>query len=105
MKGGRRGAMNRMNESLVHDFRERLSWSEEASTEPFWNAVYHKAFPNLVNHMQCIGDTVSQRMGIDRVLFLTNGKTLYVDEKKRQREYNDILLEYISVDTTGRLAG
>lgn len=85
---------------MSHNFNERLAWSEQASTEPFWDAVYRKAFPNLVNHMQCTGDTVSQRHGIDRVLHLSNGKTLYVDEKKRGKDYGDILLEYVSVDKT-----
>jgi hypothetical protein len=85
----------------LHDFQERLLWSEDASGEPFWDAVYRKAFPNLVNHMQCNGNTTSQRMGVDRVLHLSNGRTLYIDEKKREREYDDILLEYVSVDSTG----
>jgi hypothetical protein len=84
----------------IHDFRERLAWSEAASTEPFWDAVYRKAFPNLVNHMQASGDTHSQRLGIDRVLILANGRTLYIDEKKRSQEYGDILLEYLSNDVT-----
>lgn len=51
--------------------------------------------------MQCKGNTDSQRQGIDRVIHLSNGKTLYVDEKKREKDYGDILLEYISVDRTG----
>jgi len=84
----------------MHDFKAQLEYSEQASCEPFWGKIYHKAFPSLVNHMPCAGDTKSQRMGIDRVLFLANGQTLYVDEKKRRADYNDILLEYISVDTT-----
>lgn len=84
----------------AHDFKTQLAWSEKASTEPFWDAVYRKAFPNLVNHMQCTGDTSSQRQGVDRVIHLSNSKTLYVDEKKRQQVWPDILLEYISVDRT-----
>lgn len=85
----------------IHDFENRLAYSERASAEPFWDAVYRKAFSNLVNHMQCSGNTESQRQGVDRVLHLANGKTLYVDEKKREKDYPDILLEYVSVDTTG----
>lgn len=84
----------------THEFKERLSWSEAAGHEPFWNAVYGKAFPNLVNHMMCSGDTQSQRMGIDRILYLGNGLTVAIDEKKRDKDYGDMLLEYISVDTT-----
>lgn len=85
----------------VHVFKERLARSEAQGDEPFWNAVYSKAFYNLVNHMTCTGDTQSQRQGIDRILHLAGGQTLYIDEKKRDKDYPDILLEYISVDTTG----
>jgi hypothetical protein len=85
----------------VHNFAEQLAFSEKASEEPFWDAVYRKAFPNLVNHMLASGDVKSQRMGVDRVLFLANGKTLYIDEKKRRDTYTDILLEYMSVDNKG----
>lgn len=90
-----------MSIATVHDFKERLAFSEAASTEPFWDAVYRKAFPDLVNHMQTTGATDSQRSGIDRVLHLRNGRTIYIDEKKREQEYPDILLEFVSVDTTG----
>lgn len=87
----------------VHDFKEELNYSEKASDELFWFEVYKKAFPNMVNCMPCNGNTQSQRMGIDRAIFLANGKTLYIDEKKRRKTYRDILLEYISSDTTNAL--
>lgn len=88
-------------EPRLHNFRERLEWGECQKDEPFWDVVYRKAFPNLVNHMPTPGDVASQRMGIDRVVFLANGRSIMIDEKKRGKEYNDILLEYVSVDTTG----
>ena len=84
----------------IHNFTEQLEYSEEASDELFWNNVYRKAFPNMVNCMLASGDVKSQRMGIDRVVFLSNSKALYIDEKKRRKDWGDILLEYISVDTT-----
>jgi len=84
-----------------HDFARSLAWGECQKDEAFWDVVYRKAFPNLVNHMPTPGDVASQRMGIDRVIFLANGRTIQIDEKKRGKEYGDILLEYISVDTTG----
>jgi len=40
-------------------------------------------------------------MGIDRIIMLANGQSISIDEKKRGKVYGDILLEYISVDTTG----
>lgn len=84
---------------MIHDFKERLHMSELASDEPFWEAIYKKAFPNFVNMMTCQGDTVAQRQGIDRVIVLSSGKIIKIDEKKREKEYPDILLEYISVDS------
>lgn len=47
------------------------------------------------------GDVACQRDGVDRVIVLANGKVLKIDEKKREREYSDILLEYISSDARG----
>ena len=84
-----------------HDFNERLNYSEQAGHEDFWNAIYEKAFPSMVFHKLCTGNCQGQFLGIDRVIQLSSGKTLYIDEKKREQEYGDILLEYISVDTTG----
>lgn len=86
---------------MTHDFNERLSMSERASDEPFWDSIYRSAFPDLINHMTTTGNTQSQRLGIDRILHLSSGRTLYIDEKKRESVYSDILLEYLSVDTTG----
>lgn len=90
----------------VHDFRQDLKFSEAASDETFWDAIYRKAFPNLVGHFLCKGDTQSQHMGIDRIIHLANGRTYQIDEKKRRpnpltgKEYSDILLEYLSNDAT-----
>jgi hypothetical protein len=84
----------------MHDFRERLSYSAKCSDEPFWEQVYREAFPGLVNHMPCPGDYDSQRMGIDRILLLSNGQELRIDEKKRERDYGDFLFEYLSNDQT-----
>jgi len=85
----------------IHNFREQLNYSEVASDELFWLEVYRKAFPNMVASALCSGDTISQRMGIDRAIILANGKTLYIDEKKRKEVWTDILLEFVSVDTSG----
>lgn len=85
---------------VIHNFQQQRKYSEEASDEPFWEEVYRKAFPNMVNKMFCPGDWESQRMGIDRVLMLSNGFIIKIDEKKRARDRKDILLEYLSNDVT-----
>jgi len=40
-------------------------------------------------------------MGIDRLILLSSGQVLRIDEKKRATDYDDILLEYLSNDVTG----
>jgi len=79
----------------ARDFHADNRYSLAASEEVFWMAVYRKAFSNLLRCELCT-DLTKQRQGIDRVLYLSNGRTLYIDEKKRAREYSDILLEYTS---------
>lgn len=86
---------------MTRKFEDDLAYSEAASEEPFWQAVYEKAFPSMVNCMLGSGDTDSQRQGVDRVILLSNGRILKIDEKKRRKVYNDINLEYLSSDVSG----
>lgn len=90
-----------MGQSSVSDFATDLRFSIEASDEPFWDAVYRKAFPTMVAHAPVTGKSQAQLLGIDRVITLASGKTLYIDEKKRREVYPDILIEFVSVDRTG----
>lgn len=90
-----------MGQSVVNDFTKDLGFSLDASDEPFWDAVYRKAFPSMLFHAPTVGKSQAQYLGIDRVITLSSGKTLYIDEKKRRGVYPDILLEYVSVDRTG----
>lgn len=94
-------ALIRQSSVAVHDFHERLDFSLKASDEPFWEAVYRKAFPSMVGHMLCNGNTTGQHRGVDRLVYLANDRVLRIDEKKREKDYSDILLEYLSVDTKG----
>ena len=84
----------------MNNFNDDLKFSYQAGDEEFWEKVYHKAFPNMVNSMPCPGNTISQRMGIDRIIHLSSGKTLAIDEKKRRKEWDDIALECVANATT-----
>ena len=79
------------------NFRDDLAFSNTNSEEPFWDAVFKKAFPNMVSNVLC-DDMVLQRHGIDRLIRLSSGDVVKVDQKIRRKSYPDILLEYISVD-------
>lgn len=88
----------------VHSFDESLRKSHEQADAPWWGAVYRKAFPDFEG-MHCVRkDGWAQRGGIDRVVVLTGGKVVTVDEKVRHKDYNDILLEYWS-DRDRRVKG
>ena len=85
-------------ETKINDFHEDLAYSEEASEEEFWDAIYRKAFPDMISHMPCPCKGPGQKLGIDRVIQLISSKTLYIDEKKRRDVWDDVLLEYLSND-------
>lgn len=85
----------------THGFVERRDYSYDPKDEPFWDAIYRKAFPGLMWHQPCPGDGAGQRLGIDRVIYFASGQMLRIDEKKRDGAYPDILLEYLSNDRTG----
>jgi hypothetical protein len=82
----------------VHSFETSHAFGEAAADDPLWEAFYRKAFPGLVTMLKNARGNTAQYAGIDRWLCMSSGKTLTVDEKKRSKEYPDILLEYISND-------
>lgn len=81
---------------MRHDFQKSLKRSQQMAGAPWWFEVYREAFPNLESAVNVREDGWAQRAGIDRVLTLSSGKTLTVDEKVRERDWPDIALEYWS---------
>jgi hypothetical protein len=81
---------------VVHSFNECLARSQSYADEPWWLDVYRRAFPNLASAVTIRDDGWAQRGGIDRLISLTSGKTITVDEKVREKDYGDILLERFS---------
>lgn len=82
--------------SDVHDFAERLAYSHKQAEADWWHDCYLRAFPNLLSTIEVREDGWAQRAGIDRILVLADGKIIKVDEKVREKDYGDILLEYWS---------
>lgn len=77
----------------LHNFYEDVEWSERQSDDPFWEVVYRQAFPDFASMTSLKGKNTGQLAGIDRVIQLTNGKTLNIDEKTRKKSWTDVLLE------------
>ena len=80
----------------MHKFEESLAMSRAQADEPWWEDVYRAAFPSFAGMIYVADDGWAQRGGIDRVITLTSGKTLTVDEKSRSRDWPDIAWEYLS---------
>lgn len=88
----------------MHSFDDDLAFSHSQADAPWWSAVYQTAFPDLAAMVSVRKDGWAQRGGIDRVLTLESGKTLYVDEKVRREDWPDFALEYWS-DKDKRVPG
>lgn len=86
--------------SITNNFHEDLRYSLDSSLEDFWEAIYHKAFHNL-EHIEVCDNLELQKQGVDKVIYLSNGNVLYIDEKCRRKVYRDIALETVSNTYTG----
>jgi hypothetical protein len=82
--------------SPVHDFRASLALSAAQADAPWWEIVYRQAFPDFATMVCVRKDGWAQRGGIDRVITLCSGRTVTVDEKVRDKDWGDILWEYLS---------
>ena len=80
----------------IFNFQERLEFSKKPENELFWQTVYRKAFPDMLFAKACVGDGQGQRLGIDRIVQLSSGKTLHIEEKTIEKDHQSFFLEYIS---------
>lgn len=82
---------------IIHRFDEQLEYSAKLSDEPAWVEFYKRLWPDLHLAIRIDGESQMQRDGIDREIILRNGRRFRVDEKKRKKDYGDLLLEEWSV--------
>lgn len=77
----------------VHDFDEQLGYSHNQADAPYWQEVYRQAFPDMIHTLDLRQDGWHQRAGRDRAVILASGRSIFIDEKVRRREYDDLLVE------------
>lgn len=77
----------------VHDFDRSLAFSHHHQDAYWWDVVYKQAFPTMVGMQDVRGDGWAQRAGIDRRILLGDASYVDIDEKVREKDYGDILLE------------
>jgi len=83
----------------MNDFHADLRYSHSQEVEDFWLSVYKSMFLDF-HHVETVKDKKWQFKGVDRVVYLSNGHFVHVEEKMRRKFYGDILLEYIANDRT-----
>lgn len=88
-----------MLNAVVHNFQEQLEYSAQLSDEPAWIAFYKRLWPDMLAAVRIDKNSKFQQWGIDREILLPNGKRFSIDEKKRKKDYGDLLLEEWSVAT------
>jgi len=84
-------------DAIVHRFSDQLEYSATLSDEPAWMTFYRRLWPNMIAAVRIDRNSQWQKDGIDREIYLPNGKRFTIDEKKRKKDYGDVLLEEWSV--------
>lgn len=78
---------------MLHDMGQSLAMSRSYESARWWPEVYRKAFPSMKAYISVRDDGWAQRAGIDRYVVLESGRIIPIDEKVREKDYGDILLE------------
>lgn len=84
-------------DSVVWNFNERLEYSATLSDEKSWFEFYLSIWPDMISATRLDAHSEFQRRGIDRVVYRECGQQHTIDEKKREKDYGDFLLEEWSV--------
>ena len=95
-QNARRWRNDKEQRSPLHSFARSLARAQAYADLPLWEQVYRQAFPTFATMYALRRDGWAQRGGLDRLVILESGKTLWIEEKLRERDYADILLEYYS---------
>lgn len=86
--------IGRYGEINTNDFHKDLEYSLECRDDEILNEFYIRAFP-LAERIEFCEDMDSQTSGVDKIIHFPGGRMVTVDEKKRRKDYGDILLELL----------
>lgn len=92
-----------MSSVETHDFAEHLKQANSSDAYQLFDRGYKRFFgTRIVRIERHPNDMRRQRQGIDVTVHVAGDHDYRIEEKYRpDRIYPDILLEYVSVDTTG----
>ncbi len=81
---------------MQRNFKDDLKASHEDASLAIWERAYRKLFVNYSSMADNLTDGLGQRCGVDRVIILTNSKTVKVDEKLIDGDYEKFFIEFKS---------
>ncbi len=82
---------------MINDFHGQLERSESIEASELFIPAYHEYFKDIAGiYQNTAGKSMSQELGMDTIILLKSGKILIIDEKLREADYNDILIEFKS---------
>lgn len=76
----------------MNDFKRDLEYSMELKDDNRLDNFYKVAFP-LADKIEFCSELSQQFKGVDKIIYFKSGNTITIDEKKRRKDYGDILLE------------
>jgi hypothetical protein len=76
-----------------HEFEPSAQWALEQAMQPWVAQMYRKAFPTFESSFIVRDDGWAQRGGIDRKINLKSARSVFIEEKFRNADYNDFYLE------------
>lgn len=92
MRGGDTVKNGKCGEIRLNNFHSDLQYSIDARDDEQLDTFYREAFP-LAERIEFCAELALQKRGIDKIVHFKGGNSVTVDEKKRRRDYGDILLE------------
>lgn len=84
-----------MKLKTMNRFENDLRYSMSENDNDKFNDLYKRAFPHLAE-IEIVSDLGLQKKGVDKIIHFESGKKILIDEKKRRKDYGDILLEEYS---------
>ena len=87
--------------SKIYSFDDNLDFSQKNQRDPRWNQAYHEFFPGL-SHIEFVSESKYQDGGVDKIIYMKDGKQYNIDEKVDKKGYIRFPIEIIQDSITGR---
>ena len=70
----------------IYSFEKNLAFSEENQQDERWEQAYRKFFPELAR-IEVVSDNQSQDRGVDKIIYMADGRQYNIDEKVDRKGY------------------